>query len=182
LKINPNYEKEENYKPHLFNFQLLQNLWSTSQNFVNLGKNRTWRKRASCQNFSIVFSIWRQLGAWRWAWKEVVMGKKRYVLEDLKTPLHHTWRGVISLFEFKRGRRRVDLVKRLDLHNPNQFWSTYGSRIQDSESVLAIFCPGIFNLEKEDKEPHWRPLDLHEVPKCLDLDCGMPTCYYLKGR
>jgi hypothetical protein len=26
LKINPNYEKEENYKPHLFNFQLLQNL------------------------------------------------------------------------------------------------------------------------------------------------------------
>lgn len=67
-------------------------------------------------------------------------------------------------------------------HNQNQSWSAYGLEIQDLGSVLAIFHPGIFHLEKEDKEPCRRPLNLHQMPKCVGLDYDMPTQYYLKGR
>ncbi len=67
-------------------------------------------------------------------------------------------------------------------HNPNQSWNAYGLGIQDLESVLAINHHGILWFEKEDKELHHRPLDLHQVPKCVGLDCNMSTHYYLKGR
>jgi hypothetical protein len=36
-------------------------------------------------------------------------------LEELKTPLHHMKRAVISLFEFNRGKWKTNLVERLDL-------------------------------------------------------------------
>jgi hypothetical protein len=35
-------------------------------------------------------------------------------IKELKTPLHHMGRGVISLFEFKRGKWKANLVERLD--------------------------------------------------------------------
>jgi hypothetical protein len=35
-------------------------------------------------------------------------------LEELKTPLHHMGRGVISLSKFKRGKLKIDLVERLN--------------------------------------------------------------------
>ncbi len=34
--------------------------------------------------------------------------KKGMCFEELKTHLHHTRRGVINLFEFKRGNWKVD--------------------------------------------------------------------------
>jgi hypothetical protein len=73
--------------------------------------------------------------------------------------------------------RKVRLI-----HNPNQSWNTYGLGIQDLESALAIFHLGILHLEKKDKEPYQRPLDFHQVSKCVDQNCNMPTHYYLKGR
>jgi len=36
-------------------------------------------------------------------------------LEELKTPLHHMGRGVISLSKFKIGKRKANLVERLNL-------------------------------------------------------------------
>jgi hypothetical protein len=54
--------------------------------------------------------------------------------------------------------------------------------IQDLENVLAILHLGILHLEKEDKEPCRRPLDLHQTPKCVGLDGDMPTRYYMKGK
>jgi hypothetical protein len=35
--------------------------------------------------------------------------------EELKTPLHHMGRGVISLLEFNRGKQKTNLVERLNL-------------------------------------------------------------------
>jgi hypothetical protein len=36
-------------------------------------------------------------------------------LEELKTPLHHMKRDVISLFEFNKRKWKTNLVERLDL-------------------------------------------------------------------
>jgi hypothetical protein len=41
--------------------------------------------------------------------------KKGMHLEELKTPLQHMGKGVISLSKFKRGKRKTNLVERLDL-------------------------------------------------------------------
>jgi hypothetical protein len=41
--------------------------------------------------------------------------KKGMHLKELKTLLHHMGRGVIGLSKFKRGKRKVNLVERLNL-------------------------------------------------------------------
>jgi hypothetical protein len=62
-------------------------------------------------------------------------------------------RGVISLFEFNRGKWKTNLVERLDLLviQINLGALIYGLGIQDLKRTLAILCLGILQLEKENK-------------------------------
>ncbi len=54
--------------------------------------------------------------------------KKGMRFKELKTPIHHMGRGIISLSEFKKGKcMESKLGGKVRLtHNPNQSWSTYG--------------------------------------------------------
>jgi len=54
--------------------------------------------------------------------------------------------------------------------------------IKDLGSALAILHLGILCLEKKDKKPHQKALNLHQVPKCVGLNYDMPTHYYLKRK
>jgi hypothetical protein len=45
------YEIEENYKPHLFISQLLQNLWSTSQNYRKYEEKQSRKEKGKLPKF-----------------------------------------------------------------------------------------------------------------------------------
>ncbi len=102
---------------------------------------------------NIVFSIWRQLEAWRRAWKEIITGKKRYAPRGVKDTFTSHRKGCHQFVRIQKRKLKSKLggIVRLS-YAPNQSWNVYGLGIQDLESVLAIFCPRILHLEKEDRE------------------------------
>jgi hypothetical protein len=74
-------------------------------------------------------------------------------LKELKMPLHHMGRGVISMSEFKRGKRKANLVERLNLLTIQINLGTFmdwGFKI--CRAFWQFFALGSFALKKKKKK------------------------------